>query len=51
MDKTIKEIKLQDIGYGDFFEDNRNSTVDNNLTPARIIAEQKKLYILRNETS
>jgi len=51
MDKTIKKIKLQDIGYGDFFEDNRNSTVDNNLTPARIIAEHKGLYILRNETS
>lgn len=51
MDKTIKKIKLQDIGYSDFFEDNRNSTVDNNLTPARIIAEHKGLYILRNETS
>ena len=51
MDKTIKKIKLKDIGYSDFFEEKRKSATDNNLTPARIIAEHKELYILRNETS
>ena len=51
MDKIIKKIKLKDIGYSDFFEYNRKSTADNNLTPARIIAEHKELYILRNESS
>ena len=51
MDKTIKKLKLKDIGYSDFFEDNRKSTVDNTLTPARIISEHKELYVLRNETS
>lgn len=51
MDKTIKKLKLKDIGYSDFFEDNRKSTVDNTLTPARIISEHRELYVLRNETS
>ncbi len=51
MDKAIKKLKLKDIGYSDFFEDNQKSTVDNTLTPARIISEHKELYVLRNETS
>lgn len=51
MDKTIKKLKLKDIGYSDFFEDNRKSTVDNTLTSARIISEHRELYVLRNETS
>ena len=51
MDEIIKEIKLEDLGYNEFFEDNRKFVDDNDLTPARIIAEHKGLYIIRNETS
>jgi ribosome biogenesis GTPase len=51
MNKNIKTINLKDIGYSDYFEDNRKRVTDNNLSPARIIAEHKELYILRNETS
>jgi len=51
MYKTVKKLNLKDIGYSDFFEDNRRSTTDSNLTPARIIAEHKELYILKNEIS
>ena len=51
MNKNINRIKLEDIGYSDFFENNRESAKDGSLTPARIIAEHKELYILRNEIS
>ncbi len=51
MNKTIKKIRLEDLGYSKFFKDNQKSTIDNNLIPALIIAEHKELYILRNETS
>ena len=51
MNKTIKKIRLEDLGYSKFFKDNQRSTIDNNLIPALIIAEHKELYVLRNETS
>lgn len=51
MDKNIKIINLKDIGYSDFFENSQRSTNDSNLTPARIIAEHKELYLLKNEIS
>ncbi|MCF7908208.1 MAG: ribosome small subunit-dependent GTPase A [Candidatus Omnitrophica bacterium] len=51
MKKNIKKINLEDIGYGEFFENNRKSKKNNSFTPARIIAEHKELYILKNEIS
>ncbi|MBN1384736.1 MAG: ribosome small subunit-dependent GTPase A [Elusimicrobia bacterium] len=47
----MKKVKLEDIGYSDFFKSKRESVKDNNITPARITAEHKELYILRNEAS
>ncbi|MFC1704013.1 ribosome small subunit-dependent GTPase A [Candidatus Omnitrophota bacterium] len=49
--EIIKKIKLEDLGYNNSFENNRGSVIDSDLTPARIIAEHKELYIVRNETS
>jgi ribosome biogenesis GTPase len=51
MKKDIRKINLEDIGYSEFFDSNRKNKGDKTLTPARIIAEHKELYILRNETS
>lgn len=51
MNKTIKKIRLEDLGYSKFFKDSQKSTIDNNLIPALVIAEHKELYTLRNETS
>lgn len=51
MDEIAKEIKLEDLGYSDFFESNRRSAINSDLTPARIIAEHKELYLVRNEAS
>jgi len=51
MDKNVKKNNLKDIGYSDFFKNNQRSVKDSNLTPARIIAEHKELYVLRNEIS
>lgn len=51
MNKNIKKINLKDLGYNDFFESSCVSMVNRNLYPARIIAEHKGFYILRNETS
>jgi ribosome biogenesis GTPase len=51
MNKNIKKINLKDIGYNDFFENSYISIANSNLSPARIIAEHKGLYILRNEIS
>ena len=48
MKENIKTISLDDIGYSDFFDDHYK---DKNLTPARVIAEHKNMYVLRNETS
>ncbi len=51
MDELIKKIKLKDLGYSECFEHNSKSLIDSDLTPARIIAEHKELYLVRNETS
>lgn len=51
MKKNISKINLEDIGYSDFFDNNRKTSADRTLTPARIVTEHKELYILRNETS
>ncbi|MFH2137376.1 MAG: ribosome small subunit-dependent GTPase A [Candidatus Omnitrophota bacterium] len=51
MKKNIRKINLADIGYGEFFDNNRKNKENKTLTPARIIAEHKELYILRNETA
>lgn len=50
MNKIIKKIKLKDLGYNDYFENNYSSIVPKNLILARIISEHKGLYILRDET-
>jgi ribosome biogenesis GTPase / thiamine phosphate phosphatase len=44
-------IKLEDIGYSDFFKNKKESNSNDSLMPARIIAEHKGGYILRNELS
>ncbi|MCP4650492.1 MAG: ribosome small subunit-dependent GTPase A [PVC group bacterium] len=49
MKKDIRKINLEDIGYNDFFDNNRKNSADKSLAAARIIAEHKELYILRNE--
>ena len=49
--KNFKKNTLEDIGYNDFFKNYQTNSHDENLKPARIIAEHKELYILRNETS
>jgi ribosome biogenesis GTPase len=51
MKQDIRKIKLKDIGYSDFFVNHYKQTTDKTLTPARIVAEHKELYILRNETA
>lgn len=51
MSNNINKIKLEDLGYNNFFNNSLKSATDKNLVPARIIAEHKKLYILRNEVS
>lgn len=51
MKKKIHKLNLEELGYSDFFADQAEKTDDKNLTPARIIAEHKEMYILRNETS
>ena len=51
MMQESREIKLEDLGYSSFFENSRNSSSSRNLSPARIIAEHKESYILKNERS
>lgn len=51
MSKTSEKIGLEDLGYGDFFEDCRKASPDKNLKPARVVAEHKGSYVLRNETN
>jgi ribosome biogenesis GTPase len=46
-----RKIGLEDLGYSDFFEKSRKKSADKHLNPARITAEHKELYIIRNETS
>jgi ribosome biogenesis GTPase len=49
MNKTSEKIELEDLGYSDFFEDCRKANPDISLIPARIVAEHKGAYVLRNE--
>ena len=51
MNGTTKKIELDDLGYCDFFENYRRTNPDENLIPARIVAEHKEAYVLRNEIS
>lgn len=46
----MEKIKLKNLGYSDYFENSYSSKDHQDLLPARIIAEHKGLYILRNET-
>ena len=48
---NFRKVNLEDIGYSDYFDNNRKNASDETLAPARIIAEHKELYILRNEIS
>ena len=47
----MNKIELIDLGYNDFFEGNRKAASDGNFIPARVIAEHKGMYVVRNETS
>ncbi|MCP4610092.1 MAG: ribosome small subunit-dependent GTPase A [Planctomycetes bacterium] len=51
MKENIRKINLEDMGYSEFFDNNRKNAAHNNLVPARIISVHKGLYILRSETS
>ncbi|MDD4202907.1 MAG: ribosome small subunit-dependent GTPase A [Candidatus Omnitrophica bacterium] len=51
MNEKIDKFKLEDLGYSDFFKNSKASEIDASFVPARIIAEHKELYILRNEVS
>ncbi len=51
MKENVRKINLENIGYSDFFDNNRKNAAHKKLAPARIIAEHKELYILRSETS
>ena len=45
------KIKLEDLGYSDFFDNKRRLNTNNDYIPARVIAEHKEIYIVRNEVS
>lgn len=51
MKNRENKLSLEDIGYSDYFNDHYKNRADKNLTPARIIAEHKEMFIVRNETS
>ena len=51
MDEIIKKIKLEDLGFSEYFEHDSGSIADRDLTPARVISEHKELYLVRNESS
>lgn len=51
MNENKNIIKLEDIGFSDFFKKNRELSNDDNLSPARVISEHKEMYILKNEVS
>ncbi|MBI4846329.1 MAG: ribosome small subunit-dependent GTPase A [Candidatus Omnitrophica bacterium] len=51
MKQDIRKIKFEDIGFSDFFVNHYKQATGKALTPARIVAEHKELYILRNETT
>lgn len=49
MSNNIDKITLEDLGYNEFF--NHQCSLDKDLVPARVIAEHKETYILRNENA
>ena len=51
MNENKNIIKLEDIGFSDFFKKNLELSNDDSRTPARVISEHKKMYILKNEVS
>ncbi|MCK5106018.1 MAG: ribosome small subunit-dependent GTPase A [Elusimicrobiales bacterium] len=51
MSTDDNKIKLEDLGYSDFFRNKKESDSNDSLIPARIIAEHKGEYILKNEVS
>ena len=44
------EIKNEDLGYGYFFEDNRKKMGLDNFLVARVTAEHRGIYKVKNET-
>lgn len=48
MNREAGTTTLADLGYSEFFSEGRTGT---DLTPARVIAEHKELYVVRNETA
>jgi len=46
----VKEIKLEDMGYGSFFESNMKNLKLNNYLVGRVIAQYKGLYRVRIES-
>lgn len=51
MNKKTAKIRLRDLGYSEFFEAIRRENPDENFAPARVVAEHKEAYVLRNEIS
>ena len=49
MNKIIPEItKIEDLGYGIFFESNRKKLGLDGFSVARVIVEHKGAYIVKN---
>jgi ribosome biogenesis GTPase len=51
MNTTMGKIKLEDLGYDEFFEGGVKADPDKIFTPARIVAEYKESYVLKGEIS
>jgi ribosome biogenesis GTPase len=51
MNTDDNKIKLEDMGYSDFFRIKKESDCGDSLIAARIIAEHRGEYILKNEVS
>ncbi len=51
MNNNTAKIELKDLGYSGFFENSRKAYPNENLIPARIVAEHKEAYVLGNGTS
>jgi ribosome biogenesis GTPase len=46
----VKKIKIEDLGYDDFFESKRKELKLDGFNVARVIAEYKEAYKIKNET-
>ncbi|MBU1557464.1 ribosome small subunit-dependent GTPase A [Patescibacteria group bacterium] len=49
MDNEVKKIKNKDLGYNDFFESNRHKLKLEEFSVARVIAEYRGSYKVKNE--